>query len=150
MPTARPRPRPRPRPEPPPDVGVGDTELILDDIANLLSVVQGTGGSRRTKVLVFKGPQTSGTPIGTPATGLGFDGTLFFMLSTSACLITLGRTWASMSASAWDWSGLLGYPTSNGGLILCAHDVVSTDRIYVDSVGGLGTSDAVTLGFYVN
>lgn len=123
------------------------TEEVLKEVALLVEGGGAGGGSRGpTKTVFYKGPQTSGV---LASYRLDFSGFLVWMgTQTTAALVTRGRTWTSLGSSTWHEYSVIGMPCQFSPW-QGREKVSSGDTIYFDTLGGMGTSDALTLVFEV-
>lgn len=125
------------------------TKQVLDEVAKLVEQGGGFGGgsSRPTRTLFFKGPQTAGTLQQFRMEWSGF--LTYASVGSTTALISRGRTWTSLGASTFHTYSVIGMP-SNSNPWHGRERFENTDYIYIDSIGGLGTSDIVTMVFEID
>jgi hypothetical protein len=95
-----------------------------------------------TRTVSFKGPQTSGTLF---TFRIPFACYLVHVRTmASGAIFSRGIAWAAVPASSFMWH-VIG--VSNAGTWVGRMRFEKDDSLYVDSIGGLGTSDLISFTF---
>lgn len=128
-----------------PDEEEDGGEPVLMGAKTLALIAGGGFTANLTKTIHFKGPQTAGVLLSFP---IDFDGILVFICAYSNVLISRGRSWASIAAGSFTTDGsVIAGIGSNSNVWHGRERVHKGDRIYLDSAGGLGTSDQISFVF---
>lgn len=129
------------------DVIGNASPLMMDRVTFLESVGAGASQTFPTIAIVWKGSQTAGTPVFVTLTE---DLSLVsFCLPNTACVLSRsGVRWLDIANSTWSIDlGIIALSSPGIYERHCNVDFVSGDMIFLDSSGGLGTSDTLTLTF---
>jgi hypothetical protein len=110
----------------------------------LLDASSFSGGVKApTTTIFFKGPQIAGTAISFFCPGNGW---LVGVSASGSCIVTRNRIWTSLAASTWAVSSVIaGVPSLT--FLQLRERCLARDVISVDSAGGLGSGDHVSLYF---
>lgn len=125
------------------------TGPVVVDASTVLAAGGGQLPRLPTKTVFFKGPQTAGVLLSFTITE---DCHLVFVggKASSAILQTIARAMSSVPASTFTLSGVICSINDSGQVAIMNQPFKAGDKIYVDSIGGLGANEIFYLIFEID